>query len=67
LLQGSVLGRSATATGIPYREAARAQGISPLSITAEMSARGEYALVIRQDPGARATGLRNVRIDALWP
>src|SRR6266571_1423446 len=31
MLQGSVLGRSQTATGIPYREAARATGSAPLS------------------------------------
>lgn len=64
LLQGSVRGRSATATGIPYREAARSDGASPVSIAAETSAPGEYALVLRQESGAN--GMRAVRIDATW-
>jgi hypothetical protein len=65
LLQGSVRGRSATATGIPYREAARSDGAAAASIGAEMSAPGEYALVLRQEPGG--SGMRAVRIDATWP
>jgi len=67
MLQGSVLGRSLTATGIPYREAARADGRSPLSITGTMSSQGEYALVITQPPGSEAAPLQNVIVNASWP
>jgi hypothetical protein len=67
MLQGSVLGRSLTATGIPYREAGRADGKPPLSIKASLSAQGEYALVITQPPGPTAAPLENVIVNASWP
>ena len=67
LLQGSVLGRSLTATGIPYREAARADGKPPQSIKATLSSQGEYALVITQQPGPTAAPLQNVIVSASWP
>ena len=63
----SVLGRSLTATGIPYREAARADGSPPLSIKATLSSQAEYALVITQPPGPSAAPLQNVIVDASWP
>jgi len=67
MLQGSVLGRSLTATGIPYREAARADGLSPLSINANLSSQAEYALVITQPPGPAAAPLGDVIVNATWP
>ena len=67
MLQGSVLGRSLTATGIPYREAARADGRPPLSIKGTMSSQGEYALVLTQQPGTAAAPLQNVIVSASWP
>ena len=67
MLQGSVLGRSLTATGIPYREAARADGRSPLSIKATLASQGEYALVITQPAGPTAAPLENVIVNAVWP
>ena len=67
MLQGSVLGRSLTATGIPYREAARADGRSPLSIKSTLSSQGEYALVITEPPGPAAAPLENVIVNASWP
>lgn len=68
LLQGNVLGRSQTATGIPYRDAAISSGMSPLAIESEMIAPGEYALALRHAklrPGEPS--LRRIRIDAEWP
>ncbi|MFN2613566.1 MAG: hypothetical protein ABR552_01945 [Actinomycetota bacterium] len=66
LLQGRVLGRSQTATGIPYAEVARANGSSPLHIATQMTSPGEYALALRQSgPGAGA--LSRIAIDARWP
>ena len=67
LLQGSVLGRSLTATGLPYARAANANGASPLSITARLSAPAEYALVLGGVRGASATPLSGVSLDATWP
>jgi hypothetical protein len=64
MFQGSVLGHSASATGLPYLEAARANGPPPLRVTGQMTAPGEYALALRQDSGA---GLHDVLIDARWP
>ena len=62
MLQGSVLGRSLTATGIPYRKAAVQTGAASAEIRAQLTSPGEYALALTQS-GA----LRNVRIDASWP
>jgi hypothetical protein len=67
MLQGSVLGRSLTATGIPYREAARADGKPPLSVKGALSSQGEYALVITQPPGPAAAPLENVIVNGSWP
>ena len=67
LLQGSVLGRSQTATGIPYREAARKDGAAPLTISSRLSSQGEYALVITQPPGPSAAPLTDVFLSAMWP
>lgn len=67
MLQGSILGRSLTATGIPYREAARADGRSPLSIKATLTSQGECALVITEPPGPKAAPLENVIVNASWP
>jgi hypothetical protein len=66
LLEGSVLGRSQTATGIPYREAARADGKPPVSITSRL-AQGEYALAVTQPIGANAAPLTDVFLSASWP
>jgi hypothetical protein len=63
LLQGTILGHSFTATGVPYRDAAHAQGSSPLHIAAETSAPGEYALALRD---TSASSLSDVTIDATW-
>lgn len=68
LLQGSVLGRSHTATGIPYGEPARASGASPLAIETTMGAPAEYAVVLRHQnlrPGAPA--LEDVVLEIDWP
>ncbi len=67
LLQGSVLGRSETATGLPYAEPARRDGVTPLSIAASLSAPGEYALAFRAGSGTSASPLRSIQIDATWP
>ena len=66
ILQGSVLGRSQTATGIPYREGARADGTPPLTITSRL-AQGEYALAVTQPIGANAAPLTDVYLSASWP
>lgn len=65
LLQGRVLGRSFTATGVPYREAARADGSSPLTIRAR-AADAEYALVFRH-ADANRSDVADIRIEADWP
>jgi hypothetical protein len=67
LLQGSVLGRSQTATGIPYREAARKDGTPPLTIASQLSLQGEYALAISQPAGPSAAPLTAVFLSASWP
>lgn len=68
LLQGSVLARSRTATGIPYVESARAVGSSPLTMATQLTAPAEYALVFRHQrlrPGAAP--LEDVVLRASWP
>ena len=67
LLQGRVVARSETATGIPYREAARKDGAPPLSITTQLSSQAEYALVVTQPVSATSAPLQNVVISATWP
>jgi hypothetical protein len=63
LLSGTVLGRSQTSTGVPYAEAVRRDGRSPLQISTRLSAPAEYALVLRQTTGA----LTDIAIDSRWP
>lgn len=66
LLQGRILARSMTANpDLPYREEARTDGASPLSLEARLSRTGEYALILRQAPDAAA--MTAVRIEAVWP
>jgi hypothetical protein len=62
MLQGSVVARSQTATGIPYRKAATQSGTTSAQIRTQLTAPGEYALALTQ-----AGTLRDVRIDASWP
>jgi hypothetical protein len=68
LLQGSVLARSQTATGLPYGEPARADGASPLRIMTTLAAPAEYAVVFRHRtirPGEAA--LEDVVLEINWP
>lgn len=67
LLSGRILGRSQTATGVPYREAAKDSGGSPLAIAAKVTGGDEFAVALRQKPGAGAQGLREVSLTILWP
>jgi hypothetical protein len=67
MLQGSVLGRSLTATGIPYRVAASSPGSTSAQIRTQLTAPGEYALAIVHSAGPDAQALTDVRIDASWP
>lgn len=60
-LQGRVVARSFTATGLPYKVAARAAGTSPRHIGGHTSAGDEYALFLRG-----REELRDVTIDATW-
>lgn len=64
LLEGRVLARALSSTGIPYRIAATDDGAAPLTVTAELNAPGEYALAITNTSGA---ALGAIRIDATWP
>jgi hypothetical protein len=64
LLEGRVLARSLTSTGIPYRVAATSAGPPPLSIRATMNAPGEYALALSN---TSSDDLRSIAIDAAWP
>jgi hypothetical protein len=67
MLQGSVLARSQSATGVPYREAARKDGSPPLMITTQVSTQSEYALIVTQQVSAAAAPQKNVVISATWP
>lgn len=64
LLEGRVLAKAFSSTGIPYRIAASQEGASPLTVTAQLNAPGEYALAITNPSGA---ALSAIRIDATWP
>ena len=64
LLEGRVLARAFSSTGIPYRIAAKNEGAAPLVVSAQLNAPGEYALAIT-NPGSEA--LTAIRIDATWP
>ncbi|HEX9711302.1 MAG TPA: hypothetical protein VGB52_01980 [Actinomycetota bacterium] len=68
LLQGSVLGRSQTATGIPYAEPARDEGTPPLELETSMTAPAEYAIALRHlRAGATIPPMRNVVLEVTWP
>jgi hypothetical protein len=64
LLEGRVLARAFSSTGSPYRVAAKNEGASPLSVTAQLNAPGEYAFAITNPSGS---ALSAIRIDAIWP
>lgn len=65
LLQGRVLGRSFTATGVPYAVPADETGASPLRISGQMSAPGEYAVALR--PTTSGQPLRDIRLEMRFP
>lgn len=65
LLEGSVLARSLTATGVPYRVPDEDEGAPPAAIETRMSAPAEYAIVLQHTEGR--TPLTGVTIDAGWP
>jgi len=64
LLEGRVLARAFSSTGIPYRIAATDDGSAPLTMSAQLNAPGEYALAITN---TSAAALDAVQIDATWP
>ena len=64
LLEGRVLARALSSTGIPYRIAATATGPSSLTIGAQMNEPSEYALAISNLGTGDLTG---IAIDATWP
>lgn len=64
MLEGRVLARAFSSTGIPYRVAGQASGASPLSIAATLGAPSEYALALVNT----STGdLRSIVVQAAWP
>lgn len=64
LLEGRVLARAFTSTGIPYRVAAEREGNPPLSISAQLQAPSEYALaLLNTGPG----DLTEIEIETAWP
>lgn len=63
LLQGTVLAKSFTATGVPYTRAAERSGAPPLSLDTQLTAPAEYALVLDRNAGA----LGDIEITARWP
>jgi hypothetical protein len=63
LLQGTVMAKSFTATGVPYRVPAERTGAGELSLDTLLSAPAEYALVLDRNTST----LSDVRIDASWP
>lgn len=64
VLEGRVLARSFSSTGIPYRAAGQESGVSPLSMTASLSAPSEFALALLNT----STGdLTDITIRATWP
>ena len=63
LLEGRILARSFTATGIPYGIPAQETGPSPVSIVTRLSAPAEYALVFDRNV-ADATA---IDLTAHWP
>jgi hypothetical protein len=63
LLEGRVLARSFSATGVPYAVAAADEGGSPAAVRTRLSAPAEYALVL----DSNRENLSGIRIDAMWP
>jgi hypothetical protein len=63
LVEGRVLARAFTSTGIPYRTAATVTGPSPLTVRSQLGAPSEYALTIQ----SAEDFLGGVTIDATWP
>ena len=64
LLEGRVLAKAFSSTGIPYRVAATKTGGSPLTIAAQLNAPSEYALALTNESRSEIAA---VRIDATWP
>ena len=64
VLEGRVLARSFSSTGIPYRIAGDAGGPSPLTVTATLSSPSEFALALRN---TSAGDLTDIEIEATWP
>lgn len=64
MLEGRVLARSFSSTGIPYRVAGEDAGASPLSIAATLGAPSEYALALVNTSNG---DLRSIVVEAAWP
>lgn len=64
LLEGRVLARAFSSTGIPYGIAAADAGVGRVSVSAQLRAPSEYALALTNTGAATMTA---VRIDASWP
>lgn len=64
VLEGRVLARSFSSTGIPYRIAGEMSGPSPLTVTATLSAPSEFALVLLNTGRGDLT---DIEIEAAWP
>jgi hypothetical protein len=64
VLEGRVLARSFSSTGIPYRIAAQTSGSSPVMVTATLSSPSEFALALRN---TSAGDLTDIEIEANWP
>jgi len=68
LLQGSVLGRAHTATGIPYGEPTRDEGSPPLEVSTRLTAPAEYALALRHArQGSAVPPMRDIVLSVSWP
>ena len=64
VLEGRVLARSFSSTGIPYRIAGEVSGPPPLTVTARLSSPTEFALALRN---TSAADLTEIEIEATWP
>lgn len=64
VLEGRVLARSFSSTGIPYRIAGQVSGPSPVTVTATLSSPSEFALALRN---TSAGDLTDIEIEANWP
>ncbi|MGH2830053.1 MAG: hypothetical protein ACRDJM_06175 [Actinomycetota bacterium] len=65
VLQGRVIAKAFTGTGIPYRIAAERIGSSPLNLTARLDAPGEYALAFMNEHPSN--GITSIAVEARWP